>query len=117
MGYCTLVGRTKKPWVLIIIVKTSLQKKPYFPEDSCALMQTAKVEACSDSHSLPAHAATSLSTDNNVAQVRSENLTLETTRSNSSTDPLPLQVESMECDNNEILKTHFTCRCSVSLLF
>ncbi|RCH82574.1 hypothetical protein CU097_005691, partial [Rhizopus azygosporus] len=78
---------------------------------------TAKVEACSDSHSLPAHAATSLSTDNNVAQVRSENLTLETTRSNSSTDPLPLQVESMECDNNEILKTHFTCRCSVSLLF
>ncbi|PHZ15647.1 uncharacterized protein RHIMIDRAFT_290003 [Rhizopus microsporus ATCC 52813] len=88
--------------------KNKFTKKPYFPEDSCALMQAAEVEVCSGSHSL-AQVVTFLSTDNDVVQARSENLALKITRSNSPTDSLSPQIESMECDNDEIPKIRFTC--------
>lgn len=57
--------------------------------DDLNLSQSAEAEACSDSHSLPSQPVISLSTNNNVAQDQSQNLTLETTLSDSPTDSLP----------------------------
>ncbi|ORE11367.1 hypothetical protein BCV72DRAFT_326130 [Rhizopus microsporus var. microsporus] len=67
--------------------------------------QSTEAEACSDTYNFPTRPVNALSTDNDVAQAHSEILTLETTRSDSPTDSLPPQEESMECDNDEIAKT------------